>query len=318
MYNHANKVSIVIPAKNEGEHIARLIESINKLNYDRENIEVILVDNGSTDDTASIANKLNVRVYSKLNANVGGLRNYGVSKSQGEILAFVDADCEIKENWLNAAIELLDDEKIGAVGGQCESPPSGNWLEKTWAPYNASETTEASHLAASSIIIKTSLFEEIGGFDEELTAGEDDDLSIRIKKTGKKLYKAKGCAVVHWGYPKSVIDIIKRQIWHGSNQLDAAENVLEPMLIMTHLYLLDNILMLIITPVYPAISPVLLLISLVPPLLVSVSKQKSEPKKWNAGLLIRRGAIYYAYFFGRSIGLIINYYRLIKRGSRSI
>lgn len=316
MHNHTNKVSIIIPAKNEGEHIARLIYSIDKLNYDRENIEVILVDNGSTDDTASMASQLNVRVYKKLNTNVGGLRNYGVSKSHGEILAFVDADCEIKENWLNAAIELLHDEKIGAVGGQCESPHSGNWLEKTWAPYSASEISETSHLAASSFIIKKNLFEEVGGFDEELTAGEDDELSTKIKNAGKKLCKVKDCAVVHWGYPKSAIDIIKRQIWHGSNQLDAAENIFEPMLVMTHIFLIDYILMLVFIPICPAISLILLLFSIFPPLLVSVSKQKNEPVKWNIGLLLRRCIVYYFYFFGRSIGIVINYYRLIKRSAR--
>ena len=313
MHNHNNKVSIIIPAKNEGEHIARLIYSIDKLNYDRENIEVILVDNGSTDDTASIASQLNVRVYNKLNTNVGGLRNYGVSKSHGEILAFVDADCEVKENWLNAAIALLHDEKIGAVGGQCESPQSGNWLEKTWAPYKASETIEVSHLAASSFIIRRSMFQEIGGFDEELTAGEDDELSNRINKNGKKLYNAQECSIVHWGYPKSTIDIIKRQIWHGSNQLDAAENIFEPMLVMTHLFLVDYIIMMFFFLTYPVMGLVFLFLSIWPPLVVSVSKQKNEPEKWDIGLLLSRSVVYYCYFVGRSIGLVINYYCLIRR-----
>jgi len=316
MCDYSSKISIIIPAKNEEEHIARLIISINKLSYDRENIEIILVDNGSTDDTVSMASKLKVRVYSKLNANVGGLRNYGVSKSCGDILAFIDADCEVKENYLKAAIELLKDDEIGAIGGQCESPHSGNWLEKTWAPYSASETSETSCLAASSFVIKRSLFEKIGGFNEELTAGEDDELSSRIKKAGKKLYKAKDCAVIHWGYPKSVIDIIRRQIWHGSNQLDAAESIFEPMLVMTHLFLINCVLMLFFIPVYPAAGLVLLLFSIVPPLIISISRQKNEPKKKGGGLLFKRSVVYYCYFVGRSIGLIINYYFLLRRKSR--
>ncbi len=87
----SKKVSIIIPARNEEKYLPSCLESISNLNYPKKDIEVIVVDNGSTDNTREIAKSCGATVLCDDSLNVSGLRSLGVAKSTGEIIAFVDA-----------------------------------------------------------------------------------------------------------------------------------------------------------------------------------------------------------------------------------
>ena len=98
-------VSIIIPALNEARMIGKCLDSLTQLDFPRDHFEVILVDNGSTDDTIKIArsftDRLRLRILQKKGVRISGLRNLGAREAQGEVVAFLDADCLAPSNWLN-------------------------------------------------------------------------------------------------------------------------------------------------------------------------------------------------------------------------
>ena len=99
--------SIVIPAKNEAEDIGACLESLCAQSTPRDVFEIIVVDNGSDDDTANIAKKFAdiVRVYPHI--RVGAVRNRGVDLASGEVVVFLDADCQVDAGWLQRGLEML-------------------------------------------------------------------------------------------------------------------------------------------------------------------------------------------------------------------
>jgi glycosyltransferase involved in cell wall biosynthesis len=113
----ANKfVSIIIPAYNEEDNIAKCLQSINAQMEQGIDYEIIVVDNGSTDRTREIAEKLKAKVFALPEVNISALRNFGAEASSGDILAFLDADCLVKDGWLKNAVSILDDPAVAMVG----------------------------------------------------------------------------------------------------------------------------------------------------------------------------------------------------------
>src|SRR5260221_5692856 len=96
-------VSIIIPAWNEEKNIGRLLQSIKVQSY--KNIEIILVDDGSTDKTAEIAKKLGARVFKRVRHERSVERNFGATKAKGEYLIFLDGDMELTNDVIKDCVE---------------------------------------------------------------------------------------------------------------------------------------------------------------------------------------------------------------------
>ena len=129
------KVSIVIPTKNNGNIIARCLDSIINpfrksvdgkcfadLDYLKDKVEVIIVDGHSTDDTVEIAKKYGCKIVYEDIGTIGGARDLGVKESSGEFIAFTDADCLVDTNWIKNIIKHFNNEDIAAVGGPNVTP----------------------------------------------------------------------------------------------------------------------------------------------------------------------------------------------------
>jgi glycosyltransferase involved in cell wall biosynthesis len=119
-------VSVVIPARNEAPHIAGVVASVLAEREDGIDLEVVLVDDGSTDDTAERATAAGARVVPVVDparaGKPGASRNFGAELTSGDPLIFLDADCTVAPGWLRA---ILDAHEAGAavVGGALELPP---------------------------------------------------------------------------------------------------------------------------------------------------------------------------------------------------
>jgi len=100
-------ISIIIPAYNEERFLGRCLQSIANVDYPGELTEVLLVDNGSTDRTVEIAHSYNAKVLVDGTSNVSGLRNLGAQHAKGELLAFVDADCIVHEDWISGSVFFI-------------------------------------------------------------------------------------------------------------------------------------------------------------------------------------------------------------------
>ncbi|MCK4819706.1 glycosyltransferase family 2 protein, partial [bacterium] len=93
-------ISIVIPALNEEAYISHCLKSISQLDTTNLVTEVIVVDNGSIDNTIQICESYGARILTKREGTISSLRNYGAKASRGDILAFLDADCIVPNDWL--------------------------------------------------------------------------------------------------------------------------------------------------------------------------------------------------------------------------
>lgn len=204
------RVSVIIPTKNEAKNISRCLESLRSQDYFP--IEVIIVDNRSSDKTREIAKKYTDKIFTK-GPERSTQRNFGVQKATGEILFFIDADMTLEKMVVSQAAELLKrDKTIKAVIALEKSVG-----ESYWARVRALERN--CYLGQSSIeaarIFDRKTFFKAGGFDENLVAAEDWDLSQRIAKLGKIGHiKAK---VIHHEGTLSILGHLKKKYYYAQD-----------------------------------------------------------------------------------------------------
>lgn len=167
-------ISVVVASRNESYYIEACLLSLLRQDVD---CEIILIDNGSTDGTADIAERLGVRVEDR-GPERSAQRNHGARIARGEFLCFIDADMVCPANMLAECLELMEDPQVAAVVIPEESFGEGFWsrckiLERSCYPPGA--CIEAARF------YRRAVFEELGGFDENLTGLEDLDLHQRCR-----------------------------------------------------------------------------------------------------------------------------------------
>jgi len=314
--------SIVIPAFNEEAYIKQCLESVQSIDYPKEKFTVYVIDNGSSDNTFEIARGFpDVEVRKKPGGLVGSVRNYGASLSTAKYVAFLDSDCVAPKSWLIDAAEVLQDDSVGAVGGGYLAQKNGSWVETAWVVEQHAPEREVSALAGGCFIVRRKLFDAIKGFNEQLGAGEDDELTKRIIKQGFKVLSVSRLAVIHLGYPKTLRDIVNRQIWHGSSQLYSAEKFYDPLLLLSHLILLGlvvSVVMLLNKDFFQALLTAIS--SLLLPSILAFYNKSSRTGLGKVGLKksIQLIFIYIVFFIGRVYGLLKNYVHLITKKSSII
>lgn len=218
-------VSIVVPALNEQDNIGQCIDGVLRLDYPSEKVELIVVDNGSIDKTRTIARSLGAQVFEVKNVTVAALRNFGVTKSRGEYIAFLDADCIPPEGWLTEAVSFFDQNSETVVVGGILTLSQNNhcpWVEKYWINYLDSKFTldfeYVDTLSSFCFVVKGEAFEFVSGFNEDLVTCEDYDLGYRLAEYGKIIINRK-IKVIHLGNAKSLYAFWKRQVWQGRSNL---------------------------------------------------------------------------------------------------
>ena len=123
-------ISVLIPAYNEESFISKCLESVKSQSYPVDRYEIIVMDNGSTDRTKEIAESMGVRVLNAEGLRIGGVRNLGAEVAEGEIFAYIDADCIAQPNWLFNGSEFLSGvSNVAAVGGRCFLPNNSTWVQ---------------------------------------------------------------------------------------------------------------------------------------------------------------------------------------------
>jgi glycosyltransferase involved in cell wall biosynthesis len=212
-------LSFVIPALNEAEGIERCVSSIAQWVPEELDYEVIVVDNGSTDATASLAAAAGARVIRSSAGTISAVRNQGVAETTGEILVFIDADCALTPEWSEGASEALNvlgRSRLACVGSQV-APPSGEsvFLWDYWFRPFVDQAT-ASHIGSAHMIMSRDTFNHLGGFDERLATSEDYDICARLEEGGGVILNLPGLRVDHFDFPRTFSAFVKRERWHGT------------------------------------------------------------------------------------------------------
>jgi glycosyltransferase involved in cell wall biosynthesis len=213
-------VSIIVCSYNGAKTLAACLESLSKLNYP--DYEVILVDDGSTDDTAYIAAQFpSVCYIHQINQGLSNARNTGAAAAKGEVLVYTDSDCMADVDWLYYLIGTLVSGEYAGVGGPNVPPPAKNWVQAcvAAAPGGPSHVlltdTVAEHIPGCNMAFYRWAFENVGGFDPEYRkAGDDVDFCWRIQQAGGVI--AFSPAAVVWHHRRFTLRaFIKQQQGYG-------------------------------------------------------------------------------------------------------
>jgi poly-beta-1,6-N-acetyl-D-glucosamine synthase len=217
-------ISLVVPAYNEGVVIQAAIRSLLLLDYP--NYEIIVIDDGSTDDTYEKAiavareqQDIPVRVITKRNGGKAEALNTGMSVARGEFILNMDGDSKLSSNTLRACISHFEDPRIGAVAGNVKVINR----ENIWSKIQALEYVEGlamarkaqSFMRAVNIIpgplgmFRKSVLQQVGGYDHD-TFAEDCDLTLKLLMCGWHIaYEPNAIAWVET--PSRLLDLLKQR-----------------------------------------------------------------------------------------------------------
>lgn len=211
----APKVSVVVASYNGAGTLIACLKSLTQLRYP--NYEVILVDDGSDDDTCRIASSFpDVRYVHQRHQGLSVARNTGIAAARGEIVAFTDADCRADEDWLYYLIGDLLRGRHVAIGGHNFLPPEDSTvaaavMASPGGPAHVMLTDRiAEHIPGCNMAFYKWALEAIDGFDPVYhRAGDDVDICWRLQQRGFQIGFSPGGYV--WHYRRSTIRAYLRQ-----------------------------------------------------------------------------------------------------------
>ena len=221
-------VSVIIPVRNRPDDIAACLQALKQLAYPDDKLEIIVVDDASTDQTPDVVSRFAVRLIPlKQHKQASHCRNLAARHSRGDILAFIDSDCLAGSAWLRELVPAFKDAQLGALGGVVDSYFNANGLdryEKVKSSLSVSSWFKRSqkndpffYLPACNLLVRRRLFLELGGFKEELVVGEDVDLCWRIRKRGYQIeYRPEGR--VYHKHRNKVFSFCRRRFEYGTSE----------------------------------------------------------------------------------------------------
>jgi len=222
------RVSIIVCSYNGGKTLKDCLESLDELNYP--DYEIILVDDGSKDETPEIVKKFQVDRIAKAagqklpdfvpivqrNMGLSFARNAGAAAATGAVFAYTDSDCMPDPDWLFYLIGTLLSGDFAGVGGPNISPPAVNWVQASVAaaPGGPSHVllsdVVAEHIPGCNMAFHRWAFETAGGFDTEYRkAGDDVDFCWRLQTSGQVI--AFSPAAIVWHYRRFTLQAFRKQ-----------------------------------------------------------------------------------------------------------
>ena len=214
-------VTVIVPVYNAEISLEKCIESILDLDYPKDKLEIIFIDNNSTDASLSILEKYKdrIKVLNEKKQGAPAARNKGIKEASHEIIAFADADCEVDKEWLKKLVEVLaKNQNISAVGGKILSKKPCNDIERYGEIIHDNEKAinfyDPPYIASGNMAIKKSLIIKVGMFDEEIVRSEDLDMFFRLNSIGYR-FKYTPEAVVFHQNEKTLKGLFKEGFMHG-------------------------------------------------------------------------------------------------------
>jgi len=194
-------VGVVVIGRNEGQHLKACLMSVCG-----EGGQIVYVDSGSTDKSVSIANKIGVdvielesmRVFTAARARNEGMQHLKTVAPECDLVQFVDGDCVVEPGWVNAAQKfLLENPDVTIVCGRLRE----RYPERTVFNYLCDLEWGGSageiNACGGIFMMRMRMFHELGGFREDLRAGEEPELCLRVRQSGGKVWRLEMDMALH-------------------------------------------------------------------------------------------------------------------------
>jgi cellulose synthase/poly-beta-1,6-N-acetylglucosamine synthase-like glycosyltransferase len=215
------RISVVVPAFQASASIERCLAALAHQTLPAEQYEVIVVDDGSTDDTANRASRCGAHVLRLVrNQGPAQARNVGLAAARGEIVVFTDSDCEPTSGFLAALTDPLRDARIAATKGAYESNqralvPRFVQLEYESRYRHTAAASNVDFIDTYAACYRRADLVRLGGFDPRFRVCEDQELSFRLAEAGLKMHFVPDARTLHqhvdtlWGYVRKKFRIAR-------------------------------------------------------------------------------------------------------------
>jgi len=222
------RVSVIVPVKNGAQKIAGLLDSLMHVDYDKEMLEIIVVDGNSSDNTREIVLRYpTVKLLTEERPGLNAARNTGIKNSTGEIIAFTDSDCVVSKDWVKRIVEDFDEKEAGCVGGNAQGfydDLISRYCDESLIPVMrvfrekkilSEVKPPLQYPAGCNMAIRRSTLDEVGEFDENIEYGfDEDELVERICSTGHTMVLDPDLLVSH-KHRSSVRELLKQTFRYG-------------------------------------------------------------------------------------------------------
>ena len=214
--------SIIVPTYNAEGTIETCLSAFKNQSIPKEDYEVIVVDDGSTDGTADIVKRYPVKYIRQENKGPAAARNNGANHAVGDIILFSDSDCVPDANWVNEMVKPFEDAKVTAVKGAYRNKQKS--IVARFAQIEFEERFEMLKKSESIDMVDTysagfrkDIFLKMGGFDTSFPVAnnEDTELSYRMSRLGLKMVFNPDAIVYHLNHPDSVKRYARLKFWRG-------------------------------------------------------------------------------------------------------
>jgi glycosyltransferase involved in cell wall biosynthesis len=210
-------VSVIVPAFNSALTLPQCLQSLQSQDYPPDQYEIIVADNGSTDDTAAIAEGFQARVLRGVTGNISEVRNTGARAAKGDVLIFIDSDCIAPQDWIRLGVQVLEEKQVAATGCWYTIPDPPTWVQTAWDLQTSSKRSEGPTrwLPSSNFFVRRDAFELIGGFESGLVTGEDSNICDKLAQQDLVTYSLPALAVQHLGESATLAAFFKKEKWRG-------------------------------------------------------------------------------------------------------
>jgi len=215
-------ISIVLPAYNESAYLKESIDTILAVDYPHNKLEIIIVDDGSTDNTFEIAKQYEsniVHAYRKKNGGKGSALNFGIKKAKGDLIATMDADSYLTKDTIHELLPFFTDPKVMAVTPAVKIKTDGSILKELqrveylmilFSRKLLSFIDSVPVTPGPFSIFRAKVFDEVGLFDEHNLV-EDQEIALRIQSHNYKI-KSSMTADVFTEPPDNIPDLLRQRV----------------------------------------------------------------------------------------------------------
>lgn len=231
----SDEISVVIPARNEEHHIEATLASVRA--QTRENLQIIVVDNASTDQTPDIVRRLSaeddrIELLANPAVSIPKSLNVALAAARGRWFVRVDAHSTIPPDYVDKAVTRLEEGNWAGVGGRKDAvgtTPEGKAIAVALSSkfgvgnsvyHYGTEVQTVDHIPFGSY--RTDLLKEMGGWNQDLVANEDYELDYRLRKAGHKLLFDPAISI-SWECRQSLAELWKQYRRYGKGKADVAE-----------------------------------------------------------------------------------------------